>query len=247
MIMSAAVLKVIIDFLVNEGRDKPKDGDITSKIIGDNNTFPAFIMIRFIGDMLHSSRFTPEEEGLLTSFQFFREGMKLLSFSKGMKTLELSGLDESAKRSLSDAKDRFKDARREATRAFANEALGTAYRILAMKYRVMATVLEKLDNPEDAVAPCRVCIEELNSMAAVEHAFLIELNKGFMSWFGKDERSRTIVDVCTINVAVRNVFLSLGSVVKLPPILVGNENVDPLRDERVLQILRKLDVKFQGE
>ena len=75
-----------------------------------------------------------------------------------MRELELNGLDESATRALSDAKERFKDARREATRAFANKALETADRILAMQYRVMATILEKLDNPADALTPCRFSV-----------------------------------------------------------------------------------------
>ena len=51
------------------------------------------------------------------------------SLVKGMKKLEFTGLGESATRLLSDAKDRFKDARRRATDAFANKALKTADRI----------------------------------------------------------------------------------------------------------------------
>ena len=66
----------------------------------------------------------------------------------GNVTMELIDLDESATRALHDAKTRFEDSRRKATEAFSNEALETFDRILAMQYRVMATILEKLDNPE---------------------------------------------------------------------------------------------------
>lgn len=40
-----------------------------------------------------------------------------------MRKLELGDLDEAAKRALGMAKKRFGDARREATKAFANEGL----------------------------------------------------------------------------------------------------------------------------
>jgi len=30
-----------------------------------------------------------------------------------------------------------------------------------MQYRVMATILETVDNPEHAIEPCRVCLKEL--------------------------------------------------------------------------------------
>ena len=109
---------------------------------------------------------------LLASISFFEEGIELLyevfdkarSRSEGgelpvqeacaeafalaeeMRNVELTGLDESATRALANAKERFKDARREATRAFKNEALTTPDRILAMEYRVMATILETIDN-----------------------------------------------------------------------------------------------------
>ena len=63
-----------------------------------------------------------------------------------MRNVELTGLDESATRVLANAKERFKDARREATRAFKNEALTTPDRILAMECRVMAIILETIDN-----------------------------------------------------------------------------------------------------
>lgn len=81
-----------------------------------------------------------------------------------MRKLELAVLDESATRALANAKKRFEDARREATKAFANEALELSDRIHAMQYRVLATILEVVDNPSDALAVCRVCIEELHSL-----------------------------------------------------------------------------------
>jgi len=218
------------------------DGLSRKDLLASISSFEEGIMLLYV--VFDRAR-SGSEHGAVTAQAACDEAFSL---AEGMKNLELTDVNESAKRFLSDAKRRFQEARRQATRAFANEALGTADRILAMKYRVMATILETVDNPEHAQAPCMVCIEELNSLTAVEHAFKVELNKGLItSRFGKEVCRKIIVDVCTTNVAVHNVFSRLGSIVKLPPILVGNEDVDPLRDERVLQILRKLDIEFQGE
>ena len=175
--IATAVFKVTIGLLVNKGRDKAaeklKDGDITDQKFRG-------LIVREIDD-IKSKLDGLSRKDLVASISFFEEGIELLydlfdkghtarftskhgattqeacveafSLAKEMRELELNGLDESATRALSDAKERFKDARREATRAFANKALETADRILAMQYRVMATILEKLDNPVDALAP----------------------------------------------------------------------------------------------
>ena len=158
---------------------------------------------------------------MLASISFFDEGIELLyevfdkarsrceegevpvqaacaeafALAQELRNVELTGLDESATRALANAKERFKDARREATRAFKNETLTTPDRILAMKYRVMATILETIDNPADAIAPRRVCIKEINCLSAVQNSFTVELQKGIMARFNKDERGKIICSV----------------------------------------------------
>ena len=77
-----------------------------------------------------------------------------VSFVTGMRKLQLTGLGESAKsdkRTFANARKRFKRAREEATRAFANEALKLSDRVLAMQYRVTATILENVEHPTDAL------------------------------------------------------------------------------------------------
>ena len=191
--IATAVFKLTVGMLVNKGRDKAaeklKDGDVTDQIFGD-------LIVREIDD-IRSKLDGLARKDLQASIIFFKEGIELLyqvfdkaritsdtttyhkafSLVKEMKKLELTGLDESATRLLSDAKKRFKDARRRATDAFANEALKTADRILAMQYRVMSTILEKVDTPADAVAPCRVCVEDLHGLPAVQEYFNVELTK----------------------------------------------------------------------
>ena len=216
-----AVFKATIGWLVDKSRDeaskKLKDGDVTDQ------QFRGIIM-REIDDM-KSKLDGLSRKDLLASIGFFREGIELLyevfeekrsrseygadtaqaacaeavSLAEGMKHLELT---ESATRQLTNAKKRFERAREMATIAFSNEALSTSDRILAMQYRVMATVLETIDHPADAVAPCKVCIEELNGLPVVQRSFQEQLRTGIMavkSLFNKEERRKVISGVCLVN------------------------------------------------
>ena len=80
------------------------------------------------------------------------------SLGKEVRNVELTSLDESTGRALFKAKKRCKDPQRKATEASTNEALETFDHILAIEYRVMATVPEKVDNHAESVEPCRACI-----------------------------------------------------------------------------------------
>ena len=64
--------------------------------------------------------------------------MKTVSLAEEMKSFQVTEQDKQ--------KNRFKQARQKATEVFCNEALGTSDRILAMQYRIMAILLEKVDN-----------------------------------------------------------------------------------------------------
>ena len=269
-----AVFKATVGWLVDKGRDeaakKLKDGDVTDQ------QFRGIIM-REIDDM-KSKLDGLSRKDLLASIGFFREGIELLyevfeekrsrseygadtaqaacaeavSLAEGMKHLELT---ESATRKLSNAKKRFERARERATDAFSNEALSPNDRILAMQYRVMATVLETIDHPADAVAPCKVCIEELNGLPVVQRSFQEQLRTGIMavkSLFNKEERRKVISSVCLVNRVVYDVTQTVhvkepftnepfakGLLPPLPMIDTGKEKVDLLRDGRVTKILRK--------
>ena len=164
-----------------------------------------------------------------------------------MRKLELTALGESSARALaalSNAKNRFEDARKEATKAFANEALELSDRVLAMQYRVMATILETVDNPKDAIPACRVCTEDLHRLSVVQKCFNIELNtKGLRAWFSRDERRKIISIVCRVNRAIYDVMQTVDGDVNLwswPCVHCGEEKVDPLRDSRVVTILSEL-------
>ena len=152
-------------------------------------------------------------------------------------------MTESASWALFSAKDRFKDARREATKAFANTALTTSDRLLAMQYRVMATILETVDNPTRSLAACRVCIEELNSLPVVQQSFKVEFEKGLKAKFSKDKRREIVSTVCHINRVTYNVTLMVNfgnkGLSNWPCVDSGGKEVHPLDDERVFKVLKK--------
>nr|XP_058941028.1 uncharacterized protein LOC131769316 [Pocillopora verrucosa] len=269
-----AVFKATVGWLVDKSRDeaskKLKDGDVTDQ------QFRGIIM-REIDDM-KSKLDGLSRKDLLASIGFFREGIELLyevfeekrsrseygadtaqaafadavSLAEGMKHLELT---ESATRKLSHAKKRFERARERATDAFSNEALSPNDRILAMQYRVMATVLETIDHPADAVAPCKVCIEELNGLPVVRRGLEEQLRTGIRavkSLFNKEERRKVISGVCLVNRVVYDVTQTVhvkepftnepfakGLLPPLPMIDTGKEKVDLLRDRRVTKMLCK--------
>ena len=256
------LFEATIGLLVNKGRDEAteilKDGDVTGHRFH-------FLIVREIDDIKLKLDALSRED-LEASISFFEEGIALLyevfdivksrnecgaataqaacdeafSLVEGITRLELTGLDESATRKLSTAKERFKDARREATRAFKNEGLKTSDRILAMKYRVMATILETVDNPADAVAPCGVCVKELNSLSAVQNSFDVQLKTGIQKvrgLFGKEERSEIIFNVCHVNRVIFDIALALGRLDFSPSVNIGENRVIPLCDARVKDFL----------
>ena len=267
----AAVVKATVGLLVNKGRDKAaeklKDGDVTDQKFRG-------LIVREIDD-IKSKLDGLARKDLLASISFFKEGIELLyemfqkaksrreygavpsraaagtanaetiSLTNKMRMLEITGLGESATKALTNAKDRFKDARREATKAFSNEALELSDRVLAMQYRVMSTILETVDDPEEALTACRVCIEELHQLSAVKECFSVELKKGLRARFSKDERRKIISTVCHVNRVIYDVMLMAGfgrkelSTNNWPCVDTVEKKVNPLRDARIVEVLQK--------
>ena len=261
-VIITAVFKATMGLLVDKCRDeaakKLKDGDITDQQFRG-------IIIREIDD-LKSKVDGLSKKDLSSSISSFKEGVELLyevfeetrsrceygaeaaqaacavtvSLTEEMKHLKLT---ESATRKLADAKKRFENAREKARDAFCNEALSPNDRILSMQYRVMATVLEKIDHPEDVLAPCKVCIEELNSLPVVQQSLREQLKTGFRavkSLFNKEERRKVISGVCLVNRVAFNVIRTVPVKELFPKWLMidtGEEKVDLLRDPRVRGIL----------
>lgn len=181
---------------------------------------------------------TATKQGSVT--QGSREGttqLSLQSFGTDVDKVSLlrgiDSLDDSGKRALADAKKRFDEARMKATEAFNNVALSTSDRIVAIQYRVMCTILEKIDNPKEAIAACKLCLEELHSMPAVSKSFKVETTGGFLSLFNKEERAEIVQSVCDVNRVVFRVAMVADGVLSReldawPCVKIGEREVNPL-------------------
>ena len=174
----------------------------------------------------------------------------------GIRNMQLTELDETTKSLLSDAQEKFRSAVENATHACNNEALSTFDRITAIRYRVMAAMLKSAAETvrttgdlkstlQKALPECEQCLKKLNSLPAVQNSFKSELSQGFLNIrgrFGKDERMQIISTVCQVNRTIYDAMRTVGKDVHVlvwPYVDIGEDQVDPLRDARVLQMLEK--------
>ena len=183
---------------------------------------------------------------------------KTLVLADGIRNMQLTELDETTKSLLSDALEKFRLAVEDATHACNNEALSTFDRITAIRYRVMAAMLKSAAETvrttgdltstlQKALPECEQCLKKLNSLPAVQNSFKVELSKGLLNirgQFGKDERMQIISIVCQVNRTVYDAMQTAGKtkdvhVLKWPYVDIGEDQVDPLRDVRVIQVLEK--------
>ena len=181
---------------------------------------------------------------------------KTLVLADGIRNMQLTELDETTKSLLSDAQENFRLAVENATHACNNEALSTFDRITAIRYRVMAAMLKSAAETvrttgdlkstlQKALPECEQCLKKLNSLPAVQNSFKSELSQGFLNIrgrFGKDERMQIISTVCQVNRTIYDAMRTVGKDVHVlvwPSVDNGEDQVDPLRDVRVLQVLEK--------
>ena len=183
------------------------------------------------------------------SWQSFETDVGKFSLLRGMESL-----DDSGKRALADAKKkRFDEARMKATEAFNNVALSTSDRIMAVQYRVMSTILEKIDNPREAIPARKLCLEELHSMPAVNKSVKVEMTGGFLSLFNKEERIQIIQSVCDVNTVVLRVTKVADGVLSReldawPCVKIGErEEYCPIRFRKRLYQTRVLPWSFGQE
>ena len=181
---------------------------------------------------------------------------KTIAVAAGIRNMQLTELHETTKSLLSDAQENFRLAVENATHACNNEALSTFDRITAIRYRVMAAMLKSAAETvrtagdlkstlQKALPECEQCLKKLNSLPAVQNSFKVELSKGLLNirgQFGKDERMQIISTVCQVNRTIYDAMRTIGKDVHVlvwPSVDSGEDQVDPLRDVRVLQMLEK--------
>ena len=104
--------------------------------------------------------------------------------------------------SLVAAKECFKTAREEATRAFNNEALSLADRIMATKFRVVAQILECLQDTKAAVTACMLVLEKLHNLPAIGKTFSAYFKGAIKSKLHKDSRLENMKSVLSLNFGI---------------------------------------------
>ena len=191
--------------------------------------------------------------------------VKTVALAAQMTNMELTEFSETTKRALSEAKERFKMAREKATEATNNEALSTFDRITAVRYRVMASMLESAVGTvltagdlsslsvktamENALPECEQCLQKLHSLPDVQRNFRIGLEKSVLNVkgrFGRDERREIISTVCQVNRAIYDAAQIANKDAHVwlwPSVDTGEDKIDPLRDSRVKKVLQKVGME----
>ena len=175
--------------------------------------------------------------------------------SDDLKGLNQADLQKSAEKALSQAKTAFSDASKAATSAFNNGNLDASERVEATYIRIMGKILENTEDPSSTLPSCRSYLDELHTLPKVTSVFREAVTrKGKKSPFSKEEDKKIFVGVCYLHriiydlVALDPKHRGPGS---LPCIKteVGKQKclIDPLRDVRVDEALRKLREDVDGE
>ena len=135
--------------------------------------------------------------------------------------------------------DRFKSAmksfelaRKKATEAFCNEALSIEDRIQASQIRMMARILEKLEDPDASVSDCLQYLKQLHDIGAIQEIFSVLIDGGIKSRFNKTKRLDNASSVHLMN---QILFQFSRKFTKLPPrlfdwpmILFGKKSYHPV-------------------
>ena len=282
-----SVFNATIGWLVNKGRDvtaeRLKEGDVADQKIRD-------LIVREVED-IKSKLDGLSRKDLLVAVDSFKIGIRYLfeafdvkpsgqasvgitdenlsehDLEEAMKTVSVAAekmdFNETMKNNFFQAKKRFEMAREKATEASNNEALKIFDRITAIRYRVMATVLESVVETvgtagdmspsslktalTNALPECEECLQKLHSLPAVQDNFKVELDKAVLNVrgrYGKDERRKIISTVCQVNRAIYNATQAVGRDALVWPFVdTGEDKVDPLRDGRISKVLHKVNME----
>ena len=139
----------------------------------------------------------------------------------------------------------FELARENATKAFCNEALSIEDRIQASQVRMMARILENLEDPEASASDCFQYLKQLHDIGAIRGIFSVLINGGMKSRFNKTKRLNNATSVQVMNQILFEFIKKftksslLASMFAWPTILLGEKTYHPvLREDRIIEKLK---------
>ena len=209
-------------------------------------------------DVEEKSKIQAAKEELCMSIGLYSEGISLISFAvNGLHSSDMKEEDQGAEfvpypTVVPEAKHKFTNSREKAASAFKETLLPLPDRILALYFRVKATLLEQIDdNHAAALVSCINCLEELHSMEEVKNSFELEFNKipTNILFKNKNERTKQVVwSVRHVNRTVFDVAKLVGEtsrqLLNWPSVTIGNkEKIDPLHELRLGNTLSEHDTK----
>ncbi|KAK2559666.1 hypothetical protein P5673_017751 [Acropora cervicornis] len=167
-----------------------------------------------------------------------------------------------AKDLLLQAQKRFEMTREKATEAFNNEGLDTLQRITAIRYRVMAAMLESVAKSlaattdlsslslmsalQSATPECEQSLRQLHSLPDVKKNFEVELKRGLFNIrgrFGRDERREIICAVCQVNRFIHDAQEFDFDHYDWARIKIGEKSISPLYSREVAEVLDEAGVQ----
>ena len=276
------LLKAVAGFLVDKVRDraaeKLKEGDVTDKKIQELiqreindikskldalsrkdlltaiDAFQAGVRYLYQALEIGSETVRSATSTKETLMNATKAPVLTAAIERGIKNVGFTEFGVEAKNSLLQAKERFKLAREEATKAFNNESLNTLQRISAIRYRVMAAMLESVATSlaattdlsslsresalQSAIPECEQSLQQLHSLPNVKKNFEVELRSGLFNIrgrFGRDERREIICAVCQVNRFISDA--QEFDYCDWAAIKIGEKSVSPLNSREVAEVL----------
>ena len=278
------LLKAVAGFLVDKARDraaeKLKEGDVTDKKIRELiqreindikskldalsrkdlltaiDAFQAGVRYLYQALEIGSETVRSATSTKETLMNATKAPVLTAAIERGIKNVGFTEFGVEAKNSLLQAKERFKLAREEATKAFNNESLNTLQRITAIRYRVMAAMLESVATSlaattdlsslsresalQGARPECEQSLQQLHCLPNVKKNFEVELRSGLFNIrgrFGRDERREIICAVCQVNRFIYDAQEFDFDHYDWAAIQIGEKPVSPLYSREVAEVL----------
>ena len=157
----------------------------------------------------------------------------------------ITSLQIRSKERFKSAIESFKLPREKATEAFCNEALSIEDRIQASQVRMMARILENLEDPEASASDCLQYLKQLHDIGAIREIFSVLINGGMKSRFNKTKRLNNASSVQVMNEILFEFIIKfsksslLTSMFAWPTILLGEKTYRPvLGEDRLFEKLK---------